>query len=133
MKTDEQIIEELKRATAGLLFMSEADYPFEVVRLEGGREPTPDYLRELSGSADNAPVESVSVEQFFHPATAELEWKKGDELAVARRNQSLLRLLKDSLTELRAYRVGKTRMHVFILGKSATGSWLGLRTRVVET
>jgi hypothetical protein len=133
MKTDEQIIEELKKATEGLLFMSEADYPLEPVHLKGRPELDPQYLRELGGAAAGASVESGSVEEFFRAATSEPEWKKGDELALARRHQSLVRLLKENLTELRVYRIGEVNMPVFILGKSGEGNWLGLRTRVVET
>ncbi|HKS29891.1 MAG TPA: nuclease A inhibitor family protein [Pyrinomonadaceae bacterium] len=133
MRTDEQIIEELKKASEGLMFMSEADYPFEVVRLEGGAEPVEQRLRELSGAASDAPVESASLDELFRAAVSEPEWKKGEELATARRFQSLVRLLKENLTDARAYRIGKVNMAVFILGKSAGGNWLGLSTRVVET
>jgi hypothetical protein len=31
------------------------------------------------------------------------------------------------------YRIGEVNMPVYIIGKSSSGSWLGLSTRVVET
>lgn len=133
MKTDEQLIEELKKATEGLLFMSEADYPFEIVRLEGATALNPQHLRELSGAVADAPVESASVEEFFRSAVSEPGWKKGEELVQARRFQSLVRLLKESLSELQVYRVGEINMAVFILGKSASGNHIGLQTRSIET
>jgi hypothetical protein len=133
MRTDEQIIEELKRAAEGLLFMSEADYPFEIVRLERTVEPNDERLRVLGGAAADAPVETRSLDEFFRAAVAEPDWKKGEELATARRFKSLVRLLKESLSETRVYRIGEINMAVFILGKSMEGNWLGLRTRVVET
>lgn len=132
MKSDEQIVEELKRASEGLLFMSEADYPLEVVRLDDGTELNQQLLA-LSGAAAGARVDTVSTDAFFRSAVSEPEWKQGDELATARRYQTLVRLLKENLTEPRVYRVGEVNMAVFILGKSAEGNWLGLRTRVVET
>jgi hypothetical protein len=132
-KTDEQIIEELEKATEGLLFMSEADYPFEIVRLEDEPELNQQCFHQLAGVAADAPVESRSIEEFFRAAVSEPEWKKGEELATARRFQSLVQLLKENLTELRVYRVGEINMAVFILGKSPEGNWLGLKTRAVET
>ena len=132
MKTDEQLLEELKRAVEGLLFMSEADYPFEVVRLNNRTELN-QQLFELSGAAAGDGVETLGVEEFFRAVASESEWKQGEELATARRYQALVRLLKENLTALSVYKVGKINMHVFIVGKSAQGSWLGLRTRVVET
>ena len=40
MKSDEQIMDEIKRAARGLFRMSESDYPVEPFRLEDGQEPT---------------------------------------------------------------------------------------------
>lgn len=133
MKTDEQIIDELKRITEGLLFMSEADYPFEIVYLKGEGEPDPRHLRERAGMAADAAVETGSVDEFFRAATSEPEWKKGGELATARKYQSLVRLLKDNLNDLRVFRIGEINIPVYILGKSSEGNWIGLATRVVET
>jgi hypothetical protein len=133
MKNDEQLAEELKRATEGLLFMSETDAPLEVVRL--GAEPALNQqaLMELAQAPAGTPVKQETADYFFRVAVSEPDWKTKEEIAVARRYQSLLRLLKENLTELSVYRIGSRRISVFILGKSAEGNWLGLRTRVVET
>ena len=48
---DAQILEQLRRAAAGLLFMSESDYPFEVIQWEGPTELTPDFIRRVTGEA----------------------------------------------------------------------------------
>lgn len=133
VKTDEQLLEELRTATKGLLFMSEADYPLEVIRLDDRLAPGPQRLLELSGAAAGARVETVELEEFFRSALSEPQWKRGEELNNARRYQSLVRLLRENLEELSVHRVGKINMTVFILGKSSQGNWLGLRTRVVET
>jgi hypothetical protein len=134
LKNDEQIIEELRKATEGLLFMSEVDRPFEIVRLGNEPELNPQALGELvDGAPADISVEQRSVDEFFRVAISEQEWKTGDELAVARRYQFLVRLLKENLRELRVYKIGKIKMTVFILGKSAEGNWLGLKTRIVET
>jgi hypothetical protein len=133
MKSDEEIIEELKRMTTGLLFMSESDYPFEVVYREGQNEMSPEYLRELSGQPADSRVEVKSVDDFFRVAVSEPDWKGEAEIAVAGRYQALLRLLKENLDELKVYRVGEINIPVFIIGRSKTGNWLGVSTRVVET
>lgn len=133
MKTDEQIIEELKRVTEKLLFMSEADYPFEVVRLESRAELSPQSLHEISGWPEDAPVKSISAEDFFRVAMSEPEWKREDQLTLARRYQALFRLLTENLSELRVHKIGSINMAVLILGRSPEGNWLGLSTRVVET
>lgn len=132
MKTDEQILSELKEASAGLLFMSESEYPFEVVRVDKAEEPA-DTLRRMSGAAADVPVLTESVEDFFRVAVSEDEWRSPAERAEAKRYQALIALLKENLEQVMAYRVGSIKIQVFLIGRSASGSWLGLSTRVVET
>jgi len=133
MKSDEEIMAEIEEAAAGLLLMSEADYPPEPLRLEGADEPDPVRLRELAGEAADAPVEVRGLEEFFRAAASEPPWKAGVELALARRFQNLVRTLRENLADVRVYRVGEINMPVYVIGKSSSGSWIGLSTRVVET
>lgn len=133
MKTDEQVLEEIARAAEGLLFMSEADYPLEPLRLEGAGPPDGRRLRELAGAGAEAPVAEQSLEEFFRAAASEPPWKGGAELASARRFQALARALGENLSDLRVYKVGQINMPVYILGRGPGGGWLGLSTRVVET
>ena len=50
---DDKIVEELKKATAGLLVMSESDYLFEVIQWNGQTAITPEYLVRLSGTSSS--------------------------------------------------------------------------------
>ncbi len=49
MKSYEQLLAELEGATEGLTFMSESDYPLEVIRWEGTDEISPEFIRESAG------------------------------------------------------------------------------------
>jgi DNA-binding NtrC family response regulator len=133
MKSDEEIIEELKRATDGLLFMSEADYPFEIVQGEGNIENSSQYFRELAGQAADAPVNVKSVDEFFRNAVSEPSWKGEQELALAKRFQAVARLLKENLNDLKVYKVGEINIAVYIVGRTPSGKLAGISTRVVET
>lgn len=130
--TDEQLLKELREATRGLTYMSESDYPVEVFDW-GKSEPTPEHLRGLGGQPADAQVETRTVEHFFRAPASEPDWKGGEELAVARRFQALRRLLEANLSDLKVFRVGTVNMPVYVAGRSASGSWLGVSTRVVET
>ena len=130
--TDEQLLEELREATRGLTFMSESDYPFEVFNW-GAAEPTEEFLRGLTEEAADAPVETRTAADFFRVAASEAEWKNAEQLAAARRFQSLLKLLEQHLTDLKVFRVGSVNIPVYIAGRGASGNWLGVSTRVVET
>lgn len=133
MKTDAQIIDELKIASAGLQMMSESDYPFDIVQWTDAAEPTDEHLRKVSHAESDAEIERQRVDHFFRVAVQEAEWKSEKELTKAKRFQRLVAVLKDNLHELRVYRIGSRDMRVLIVGKSSQGTWLGLSTRVVET
>ncbi|MCA1565767.1 MAG: nuclease A inhibitor family protein [Acidobacteria bacterium] len=133
MKSDEQLCEELKEATRGLLFMSESDYPFEVIRWEGVEELTPERLRKTAGQDATAAVEERTIADFFRVAAGEQEWKGEAELSLAKRYQSLVRLLEENLRGVSVYRVGEINVGVYIVGRSVEGNWVGVSTRVVET
>ena len=133
MKSDEKLLTELTQATDGLLFMSESDYPFEPVRWPDQTELTPDAVRRLTGSDESAPIETQSVNDFFRPAATEADWKNAQQLAAARRYQALVGWLQDNLADVRVYRIGRIQIDVYIVGRSAAGSWIGLKTRVIET
>lgn len=133
MKSDEQILSELSEAARGLTYMSESDYPLETVRLAGAGRPTPEALRELAGAGADAPVQALSLEQFFRAPVSEPSWKGGSELASARRFRELARALAENLSDIEVYKVGEINMPVYVLGRSPAGHWLGLSTRVVET
>jgi len=130
--TDEQIIEELREATRDLTFMSESDYPFEVFDW-GAAEPTEEFLRGLNGEAADVPVETTTTANFFRVAASEAKWKNAEQLAEASRFRSLLKILEENLTDLKVFRVGSINIPVYIVGRGASGNWLGISTRVVET
>ena len=132
MMTDEKLIEELREATRGLTFMSEADYPFEVFKWDAA-EPSHEFLRGLTGEAADATVETRTAANFFRVAVSEAEWKNAEQLATARQYQSLLRLLEQNLTDLTVFRVGSINLPVYVAGRGESGNWLGISTRVVET
>jgi hypothetical protein len=116
-ENNEQVIEMLTRAASGLLYMSESDYPFEIIQLEGPTELTPDFIRSVSGEAEDSPVQEIEVEKFLSSG----------------RYQGLLLVLRRQLSNLKAYKVGRINMPVYVVGRTREGSWLGVSTRVVET
>ena len=114
---DEHLLAQLKKESAGLLVMSESDYPFEVVSWDGSIEINAEFLRSLTNEPAETRVEETSVEQFL--ASGQFE--------------HLERFLRKHLTDLKVYKVGRINIPVYIVGRSPEGSWLGLSTRVVQT
>lgn len=118
MRTDEQIVAELKTATAGLFVMSESDYPFEIIRWSGGVAITPEYLRNVAGGSADCLIEETDLDTFF-------------QMSGGFRN--VVASIKRSLSDVRVYKVGRINIPVYIVGRSPEGNWLGLSTRLVQT
>lgn len=133
MKRDEELLRELKRLSEGLFIMSESDYPFEILYLDGKDGLSYERLRELAGSPSNAPIETRSLEDFSRSTIYYAGVKDGPEARPVESPESLFRLLKENLRELRVYRIGEINIPVYIIGQSAEGNWIGLSTRVIET
>ena len=114
---DAQILEQLKRATAGLLLMSESDYPFELIQWEGSTDLTPEFLCGVSGEPADCPVQEIEVRDFL----------------TAEQYRRLVDVITANLAEPKAYKVGRINTPVYVVGRSAGGRWLGVSTRVVQT
>ena len=116
-ENDAQILEQLKTASAGLLFMSESDYPFDVIYWEGLTDLTHDFLCRLTGESDDCQVEEMEVEDFLREE----------------KYRNIVQVLSKNLSERKAYKVGRINMPVYVVGRSKRGNWLGVSTRVVQT
>jgi hypothetical protein len=114
---DNRILDKLGRAAAGLLYMSEADYPLQVIQWDGPGEPTFEFIRSVAGVSAEAPVQQIKVERFFRAAPY----------------RELLLLMNTLLANPKVYKVGNINMPVYVVGLSPSGNWLGFSTRVVET
>jgi len=127
------LLARLEEAARGLLFPSESDYPLTPFRWRNDDdEPSPDALREDLDLPAGTSVQVVSVEDFFAPVLAPPD-EGGVPPGDAARYRDLAALITQHLGDVRVYRVGHADIDVLVLGRHASGAWLGLRTRVVET
>jgi hypothetical protein len=123
----------LKSLTEGLSYQSESDYAVEpYVRAAGDGAPTAkEFAKGREG--DDAAVRELDFDSFFGNYTDEQDWWGEEERAVARKFQALVAFLKESLKEIKVYRVGDVEADVYIVGRTATGDFAGVKTKIVET
>ena len=114
MKSDREILDELREMSAGSFYMSESDYPFELVQWEDGPSIIEFVRRHTGGAVDQ--IEELTVDAFL-----------------GGQHQPLAELLKSNLDDAKVYKVGRINKPVYVVGRSPEGNWLGLSTRVVET
>ncbi|MHC5675677.1 nuclease A inhibitor family protein [Nostoc sp.] len=113
--TNSEIVEQLKRASDGLLFMSESEYPFEVFLWEGISPATPEKVVQQTHHSQDTPVEIVGVDDFFKVATTPEDWHGEEEKASVNKFQALVQTLKENLSNLQVYRLGHKEVDVYIV------------------
>ncbi|MGI0485724.1 nuclease A inhibitor family protein [Pantanalinema rosaneae CENA516] len=135
MEPSADLLNQLQAATQGLLWMSESDYPFEVVHWQFPTVTsiTANQLLQIIDRPPDTPIEVVDLDSFFATATQTLSWFGANERAQASRYQQLVDLLKQQLQHLIVYRVGSINLAIYILGQTEPGDWVGLKTQAVET
>ena len=134
-KTNSELLNQLQKASDGLLFISESDYPFEVFLWESSDSLaiTPETILHHTGHPVDTPIEVVDIDSFFAVATTEQEWHNREEHETLNRFKALVETLKHNLNQIKVYRLGERSLDVYIVGKTPTGDYAGLSTKVVET
>lgn len=124
----------LAAATEGLLFTSESDFPYDVVRAPGQGAPTPAKVLAIAGVSPGSHVETRSfAQQFaFHGRPVDPDM---DELEreYVQRHRHLRRILEGNLTGTLVVRVGEISIRVFLVGETACGELAGVATTSIET
>lgn len=127
----------LKQQTKGLIYTSEADFavkPFVWDKAQvGGDTLTPDNVKTLLKLASNAPVQTMTPDEFFAPAVTLEDWYGDEEKQTAQQFQTLQNTLKTSLTDIAVYKIGDAKKTVVVVGKTTDGNFAGVTTKVVET
>jgi hypothetical protein len=128
------VVRELQHAAAGLVFISEADFPVEVVAWPSKHGvPTAERVARLAGWPPGSPVVEQSVADFFATADTPQPWQSAPERAIAARFQTLVHVLQARLTSARVFRFGEIEIDAYVVGVTASGDWAGVFTHLVQT
>ncbi len=129
--------EQLTSLTDGLYYLSESDFPFEIVQSDlAGSCPEDLLMAHLATKGvENPSLEKQTLADFFHNSVRVYEGMGEDEIAVASRFQLLLDfLLVECKGNMEVLRVGNLpEKEVYLIGQTETGGNIILKTSVVET
>ena len=90
-------------------------------------------MLQLTNHPPDAPVEVVTVDDFFAIAPQEEDWHDEEERETVKLFQNLVSVLKQNLSQLHVFRVGNTNIDACIVGVTPSGELAGLSTKLVET
>lgn len=130
-------IKELQRQIAaacdGLIYISETDAPVQPLVASDLDADILTVLMEDAGKPPDTNPEKISLDRFFERLIRIEAWFGSRDIARAERFRSLLELLRNELSDLRAYRVGEVNVRYFVVGRDAAGRLVGIKTAAVET
>ncbi len=116
----DECLETLRAATAGLLFPSETDAPFEPFVWVAG-ENTPAVVSRFAGYPPAEPCLAMSLEEFLRDLNDDPPFR------------ALKTILEKTLKAIRVYRFGTTAPVYYLVGQDSAGRLAGLKTNAVET
>ena len=131
--TNTQITDKLKQASDGLLMISESEYPFEAFSWSAAAPVTPEKVLQKTNHPQDAPLQVVTVDDFFKVATTEEDWHGDEEKEIVAKFRALVDTIKANLSNPQVYRLGEIEIDVYIVGETSAGDLAGLSTKVVET
>jgi hypothetical protein len=121
-------------ATGDLLYLSESDEPFEVIEWKEARgEPSAEGVLRFAGQEATIPRAELSLDDFFKDLIQDKKWHGSEEKADVQRYRNLLQVIKQHLPSAKAFRFGEIEVDIFIIGRTAEGHWVGIKTKAVET
>ncbi len=124
MEKQDPALPALEQAAKGLSYTSETDAPLEAFHWEDSGNLTKTKLRSLVGTKTKTRVTTDTLENFFAAIPPE------DQETFT----TLAETLKGLLAGIKVYKIGnEPEKQAYIVGKTAAGTWAGLKTTVVET
>lgn len=132
-KTNSEILEQLLRASDGLLMMSESEYPLEAFLWSVTPPATPEKVIQQTNHPQDTPIKIVEIDDFFQVSITPEDWHGEEEKATVNKFQALVQTLKENLSNLQVYRLGNKEIDTYIVGETPAGNLAGLSTKVMET
>jgi tyrosine-protein phosphatase YwqE len=120
-------LQDIREASDSLLYLSESDYPFEVVHWEDRIASINDKVLEAANKPSGTIIEKISLEYFFRNMIT------SEDQQTAQRFKKLQEILKNKLSDIEVHRVGEIQVDAFIIGRLKDGSYAGLHTKLIET
>lgn len=123
----------LADAVLNMTYMSESDYPLSVVSYAGKGAPTVSKLLSLTNTPAGAVVEQRSFADLMDQLGEVYDPADPYAVEYAARWNALREVLEENLTDMTVIRIGEIQIDVYIVGTSACGDLVGVKTTSIET
>lgn len=135
MMSDAELSKILTDASAGLFYITELDYPFEVFIFNDTKEieiNMQSILKIMKGSPDDY-MEEYDFDFLFSTPTLDQDWHKPEDSKRVARFRNLVAVLKENLREIKVFRRGRIYIDVYIAGRAPSGNIAVVSTKQMQT
>jgi hypothetical protein len=130
---EDDLAEKIKNVAEELYYISETDAEIEVFEGKQAEAVTKEEVLAQTNNSSDKPVVEKEFNEFFTPLTEIQDWFGDEEKATAQKFASLKNLLEKNLRDLKAFKIGKIQLDIYIVGLDANDKLLGIKTKAVET
>ena len=130
--TGANLVDAIEAACDGVFFISESDSAIKPFFVSVNDAANASDALIMTGAGDSD-ISETSADAFFIRLTTDREWHGERERESVRRFRILRDLLHANLSGLRQFRVGRTRVKIFVIGRDYFGNIAGITTNAVET
>ncbi|PSB11016.1 nuclease [Pleurocapsa sp. CCALA 161] len=130
---DQKLIEQLELATKDLLWLSETEYPMQVVYWQDENNFTQETLLQQHNYSPDTKITTKEFAAFFTAATKQETWHNEAEQAQVKKYQALVNLMTENLTNIKVYLLGEIEIVAYILGTTQHKAIAGVTTQIVAT
>ena len=128
--SNSDLIKEIENACNGLIYVSEIDAAVKAFEGPVTEEVTPGLF---VSSPEKARVEEGNFEEFCKRLATVREWHNEVQRQRANKFQKLFQLMQENLRQIKVYRVGTTRLEIYVVGLDSSNRAVGIMTQAVET
>ena len=127
------LAEQLKKAAEGLLYTSETDAEITPFVGTAAEAVNREEIIKQTGAAADAAVEEKDFAGFFARLTKIEDWYGDEEKETVQKFVRLKEVLENNIRDLKVFRIGKIELDVYVVGLDAENTFLGIKTKAVET
>jgi len=131
--TENNLMEQIKTATADLYYTSETDAEILPFAGERAEAVTKEEISSQVKIATDSSVEVKDFVEFFARLTKIQDWFGDEEKETAQKYVRLKELLEKNLRDLKFFKIGKIQIDIYVVGLDAESNLMGIKTKAVET
>ena len=130
---DRELIQKLQTATQNLLWLSEAEYPWQIFYWQDIDTFNENILLQQNDYSSDTKIVIQQLSFFFEPAIKQDDWHNDTEKEEVRRYQLLVDLITANLTDIKVYLLKEIEIKAYVLGTTEHKAIAGINTKIVRT